>query len=322
MNSPNVRKYFDMVLKAVVVLIFIYILTAYFKSNNWDKISSSVSIKDFKSRWYYLALVLLLMPLNWLIESIKWRSMMINYSEISLTTAYKSILFGVTCGLITPARVGDFLGRLLLIDAEFKKQSVYASFICSLAQNIVTLIIGIIACIYFISNIHDFNLASNYIIITNVLIISVGLVLYYFHRTILGCFSNSNLYRKHLGFLDSYVVNIKVFHRVLFLALFRFAVYASQYLLILFFIGISSSTWNNVIAVSTIFLIQSTIPLPPLMGLLARGEIAVIILGLLGYNTITALLSAGLLWVINLICPALLGLVLILKLNLWRSIRS
>jgi len=322
MSSYNIWKYFDLLLKAVVVLVFIYILTAYFKTNNWDKISSSVSIDDFKSRWYYLVFVLLLMPLNWLIESIKWRAMMNNYREISLATAYKSILCGVTCGLITPARVGDFLGRLLVIDAGLKKQSVYASFICSLSQNIATLIIGLIACVYFISNIHNFTLASKYIIITNVLIISVGLILYYFHRAILSYFSSTNLYRKHLGFLDSYVVNINVYHKVLLLAIFRLVVYASQYLLVLLFIGISSSMWYNIVAVCTIFLIQSTIPLPPLMGLLARGEIAVIILGLLGYSTITALLAAGLLWVINLICPALLGLIHILKLNLWRSIRS
>ena len=153
MRSYNIWKYFDLLLKAVVVLVFIYILTAYFRTNNWDKISSSVSIADFKSRWYYLVFVLLLMPINWLIESIKWQAMMNNYREISLTTAYKSILCSVTCGLITPARVGDFLGRLLVIDPGFKKQSVYASFICSLSQNIVTLIIGLIACIYFISNI-------------------------------------------------------------------------------------------------------------------------------------------------------------------------
>ena len=303
-------------------MVFLYILTAYFRTNNWDTISSSVSIDDFKSRWYYLVFVLLLMPLNWLIESFKWQTMMNNYRAISLTTAYKSILCGVTCGLITPARVGDFLGRLLVIDAGFKKQSVYASFICSLSQNIATLIIGLIACIYFISNIHNLDLDSQYIIIINALIISVGLILYYFHRAILGYFSSTKLYKKHLGFLDAYPVNISVYHKVLLLALFRFVVYASQYLLILFFIGVSSSTWYNIVAICTIFLIQSTIPLPPLMGLLARGEIAVIILGLMGYSTISALLAAGLLWVINLICPALLGLILILKLNLWRSIRS
>lgn len=303
-------------------MIFIYILTAYFSSNNWEQFSSSANINELKSRWYYLAIVLLLMPLNWLIESIKWQAVMNNYSEISLSTAYKSILCGVTCGLITPARVGEFLGRILVVNAGLKKQSVYASFICSLSQNIVTLILGLLACIYFISNIHDFEIGSDYMVIVNVLIISVGLMSYYFHRNILAYFSNTHLYRKYMGFFDSHVMDTIVYHKILLFASFRFAVYALQYLLILFFIGISGSVWYNVIAIGTIFLIQSTIPLPPLMGILARGEIAVIILGLLGYSTLTSLLAAGVLWVINLICPALLGLVLMLKMNLWGSIRS
>jgi hypothetical protein len=67
-------------------------------------------------------------------------------------------------------------------------------------------------------------------------------------------------------------------------------------------------------------LLQTAIPLPPIVGLLARGEVALKIWGISSQNDLSILAATFTLWVINLIIPALIGLVFILRLNFLKSL--
>jgi len=316
------KKIFNIVIKVLILIGFVYVIRNYISSNNWTDIGASISKDDLYSRWYLIPVIIILMPVNWLLESKKWHVVMNNYSEINYGSAVISILCGITCGLLTPARVGEFMGRLLLVKSEDKKVSVYASFLCSISQNIITLILGLVSVVVFITYINAIDIAVSTLLIVNVIIISIGLCLYYNHKTLISYLSFTTFYKKHLLFISEHKVSLGLLNRVLLLSLLRYLVYGTQYVLILCFLGLSSALYYNVVAIGTIFLIQSTIPLPPMMGLLARGEIAVFVLGVLSYSTPIGLLAAGLIWVINLICPALLGLAYLMKMNIWKSVRQ
>ncbi len=315
------KKILNIVIKVAIILGFVYVIRKYTLSHNWTDIGETISIDDLSQRWYYMAAVIILMPINWLLESRKWQIVMNNYTKLSLSKSCISILCGITCGLLTPARVGEFIGRLLIVNADDKKVSVYASFICSISQNMITLIVGLAASIFFVINVNELEIGLPFLIIINVIIIAVGLWVYYNHQPLLSYWSSSSFYQKHLQFINDHSISVGSLNQVLFLSLLRYGMYGMQYLLVLCFLGLSSSVFYNILAIGTIFLIQSTIPLPPMMGLLARGEIAVFILGLISYSIPMAIIAAGLLWVINLICPALLGLVYLMKMNIWKSVR-
>jgi hypothetical protein len=71
-------------------------------------------------------------------------------------------------------------------------------------------------------------------------------------------------------------------------------------------------------AIFALFLLQTGVPLPPILGLVARGSIAVQIFGWYGADPLSALATTFTLWVINLILPSLVGIFCVFNLNLAR----
>ncbi len=95
--------------------------------------------------------------------------------------------------------------------------------------------------------------------------------------------------------------------RVLAWAFARYAVYTLQYLLLLYFFGIETGFAAGLAGIASIYLLQTVVPLPALAGLAVRGGLAVFMWSYFGANTIASLAASFVLWIINLILPALLG---------------
>lgn len=68
--------------------------------------------------------------------------------------------------------------------------------------------------------------------------------------------------------------------------------------------------------VSGIYLIQTGIPLPAFLSVFARGELAILVWSSVGIDEMTALVATFGLWLINLIIPALLGLLVLFQTDL------
>lgn len=84
--------------------------------------------------------------------------------------------------------------------------------------------------------------------------------------------------------------------------------------------GINITLITALSGISTIFLVQTSVPLPMVVGLLVRGEIALTVWGNTGANELAILAATFLLFIINLSVPALLGLVIIVKTNVLKSL--
>ena len=54
------------------------------------------------------------MPVNWLLESWKWKILVKPILKINIVTALKSVLAGLSAGFITPRSLGDYYGRLIV----------------------------------------------------------------------------------------------------------------------------------------------------------------------------------------------------------------
>ena len=96
-------------------------------------------------------------------------------------------------------------------------------------------------------------------------------------------------------------------------AALRYVLYSIQYYTMLRFYGIQLPLDAALAGVGTIYLLQTAIPLPPVLGLLARGEIALLVWGIWGGNSLSILAASYTLFVLNLVFPALLGLIFIVK---------
>ena len=106
----------------------------------------------------YLIFCLLLIPLNWLLESAKWQEVLSKIQNLSLSQAVKSVLIGLTSGFFTPNRVGEPVGRAMLLADGNKTKGVFCSLICTMAQSFATLLFACIACVV----VGDFELATEH----------------------------------------------------------------------------------------------------------------------------------------------------------------
>jgi hypothetical protein len=81
------------------------------------------------------------------------------------------------------------------------------------------------------------------------------------------------------------------------------------------FFGIKVNLLEGFAGISSIFLIQTGVPLSAGLALLARGEIAVFVWSHFGANELSVLAATFGLFIINLILPALWGAIIIAKIN-------
>ena len=274
------------------------------------------------SNWVYLVGCVVLMPINWLIESVKWRILILPWKNLTKIDAMKAIYAGISVGLVTPARIGEYGGRLLLIDGEDRIKSIPATLISSIAQNISNIIGGYIGALIFCYCYFSFNrfvyIAGS---ILGLLVIIMLCALFFnisklkldgLNRWWLG-----KLLNKQAHVISQY--DRPILKRVLTLSYLRYLIYCTQYVLILDFLGLELSLLAAFSGVAVIYLFQSGIPLPPILSVIARGELAIVIWSLFTANVGGILVATFGLWVINLVFPALLGLLIILNVNLLKS---
>lgn len=273
----------------------------------------------------WLIPAVLLMPLNWAFETQKWRALIRNFEPLSFGAAYKAIFSGVTLSLFTPNRIGEYGGRILFVSAEHNWRAVIATLVGSYAQLLALLGIGLLGMIYF-AMIHGL---LEPLMIPIVSFLGVTLI-----SVLLFCFFNIDLiipFAKRLPFvnrLKRFVKHVKVLRayssavllEALLFALARYSVYALQYYLLIRFFGIEVSFLSGLAGISTIFLLQTSIPLPPLMGLFVRSEVALFVWGLYSANEIAILAATFSLWILNLMIPAFIGTIFMLNINVLKSL--
>lgn len=295
-----------------------------FKRENFDEIKALflLELRGRHSAW--LVLTLILLPLNWAAETLKWLPLIRHSEDISFWKAFKAVLAGVTSSLFMPNRVGDFGGRLLFLKPKNAMKGVFSTFVGSWAQQIVLISFGFLGFAYFLIVLWQIDkyVLQGIIFMGSVLIV-ILLMIFLNLEFVIPIFKKIRfLYR-----FPSLIKNINVIRqysrrelaKTLLWAFIRYLIYGVQYYFMLRFFGIDVPLLRGMSSIATIYLLQTSIPLPPVMGLLARGEIALQIWGMFNANKISILAATFTLWIINLIVPALIGLVFILKVNMLKS---
>jgi hypothetical protein len=102
-----------------------------------------------------LWLIVALMPLNWGIEARKWQLALRPVGGISYRNAFKAIFTGATMASFTPNRMGEYLGRILYVKEGKRLAAISLTIVCSIAQLLITLTIGIIGILYIRYTLHQ-----------------------------------------------------------------------------------------------------------------------------------------------------------------------
>lgn len=252
-----------------------------------------------------LMLVLGLTVINWGLEAIKWRYLLSFFHRISLFKAYASTLAGLAVTILTPYRVGSFLGRVLVLPEHTRYRAVVASAFGGLAQLFITVIFGLLAIMFYQSD--TFDVMHKIVIGSSTALLSI-ICFIYFYPHIWISFLNRNL--KKNRFSESFEIltayNLKAKLTVIGISAVRYLVFLIQFYLIL---NIFSDQFDFIelgTPISIVFLLVTISP-TVLYGLGVREAASVLILSAYFSDSTIITLASLLLWLFNMIVPASIG---------------
>ncbi|MEZ7866730.1 MAG: lysylphosphatidylglycerol synthase domain-containing protein [Paludibacteraceae bacterium] len=276
----------------------------------WNELKISFLNHEIQ-RFVYFAAILFLMPLNWAIETAKWQLLLSGTVSQSFGDALKSVLAGLNTGFVTPNRIGEFAGRILLLPPAHRPAGVAMSVINSVTQNIIIVVVGLAGAVVYFSE-HYSNLTlKNYLIIL-FSVISITLLIYFLFPSFIGKLKTDR-WSKNLRNAVNSLAAIKrnKLSAVLGISAVRYCVFCLQFYLMLLFFNIEISPLQALAAIPVMYLLITFTPSLAAAEPAIRGSAAVFIFSVYSPDEVGILLTGILIWLVNFVVPMLVGSVLI-----------
>jgi hypothetical protein len=287
-------------------------------SQVWDQF---VSIELTSTKLIILLLALALVAVNWGLESVKWRLLISKIEKVSAGIAFESVLSGISISILSPNRVGEFAARIFYLESNHRIRGILASIIGSVCQLCVTLVTGSFSFAFFLIRHQDFNSIEKAMLLVLSFVISLCVVVFYYNmdvlRTLLVKIRRARKMRVYLNVFSFYRTGD--LNRVMLYSILRYLVFSVQYFLLLRFFDIDLPVMESFIIISGIFFVLAIIPTIALAELGIRGYTALYFLAYYSTNTLGIIASSYALWLINLVIPAIAGLVFLPKLKFFRK---
>lgn len=325
MKYHKIKKFLLTALKIVLFGLLVFLIVFQIKAKGdsgslWENFVSHFSWRRFP----LLIIAIALMPLNWLLESIKWRTFIITFQkDFSLSKAFQSILCGTFFAFITPNRIGEFGGRLNKIEKENWPKALTAGFWGGVAQFLVTFSIGVYMGWKAFLNITGLE-KNGFGVLLAVLLLAGFLLFFFFNlKMFIGLFHKIPLLAKRLkGFQFDFEMPKKALVKVMSITLIRYLIYVNQYVLILFFLGIDTQYSVLFAATSAMLFFHTAFPSVPFIDIGIKGNALLILLKNQTNNDVAIALAVILIWIINIIIPAVIGYAIFAKVKAARKLES
>ncbi len=282
-----------------------------------------------------LIITLILLPLNILLESIKWKYLIDKLETISLFNSIKGVLAGISVSMIMPNRVGDYLGRVFILKKADRLQAVLSTILGSLAQLLTTLNFGLIALIFYYPeyiNIYDGLDIWLYIGFILMVIIVIFVMIFAYLNFSFFSIVIKQISGKYYTKIEKYSqvfswYSQKELLNVLALSIIRYVVFSLQFYLLLRFFGINTNYFTSLMLIAVIYILMTIIPTIALTEIGVRGSVSLFVfqhhfekLGLWNSEIAIGVVSASsILWLINLIFPAIVGTIFVFSLRFFRK---
>lgn len=258
----------------------------------------------------------MLMPVNWLIEAVKWRSCISGLERVSVWLSFRAVLSGVSVSLFMPNRIGEYLGRVFVLKNADRIEAALSTMVAAFSQLLVTLLAGSIAVVFYgngwIGTSFSMAIAS--------LLSVLSLIVYYRSSHLGKLVSNWKLPETWKSRLDSIsAFSLKKLSLLLFYSFVRYIVFALQFLLMLRFFTVWIPVHETLLCISVTYLIMAVVPTIALTELGVRGAVAAVVFAPFTGSVEQVVFASSVLWLINLVLPALTGSLFISR---WRLVRT
>ena len=313
------KKYLSIIIKIVIVFFsFYFIYHQLVENKSFEELDISVLIDTVEKNKVYLFGVILMMFLNWLVEALKWRYMISKIENISIMTAYRAVFTGITVSTFTPNRIGEYGGRVFCLEKGDRIKAVFITVLCSMSQLLVTILFGSISLFILFDEI---LIDKTFLSVSLLIFLNLFLLFSYFNIShivnFLGKFKLIKSFKKYLEVLVMY--NYKDLIIAFIYSNTRYFIFSLQFIILLHVFGINISFMDAILSVMLIFFFITITPTITIAEIGVRGSVAIFVLGLFSSNDIAILSSTTLLWLINLIIPAIIGSFFIFSLKFFRS---
>ena len=286
--------------KSIGLILFVVCLVAIYNkvahNENLNQYSADIKIQFAKVTFFEWAVLLLLFLGNYLMEAIKWQNLLASWSPISIFKSYKSVLIGQAFAFFTPARSGDYVGRILLLPPGSKIKGVAQLAWSSYAQLIITISIGSIALF--------FNLPFLPWIKWFMPLGLIAALFVYFHP---------GQFKGWLNKINKLQIENKLKLNLLGLSFLKYMIFVLQYTWAVKMLNIPIAPIDLWIALGVLFLLLSIIPSISLTDLVIRGQIIVVLLEPYYNNSLMLICLSTIIWAVNFLLPAIIGAFLLIN---------
>ncbi|MEO8885577.1 MAG: hypothetical protein ABI367_05900 [Mucilaginibacter sp.] len=303
---------------ALLVLAFTFIYHQYLeKGSSLKQFEEIVSNLNHTHVIIIMAVVVMLMLLNWLTECLKWQYVTRKLLPISLWEAVEGVFCGLSLAIFTPNRIGEYGGRVMFLPPRKRIHGVFAMAVGSFGQNVITNILGSAASLWFVFTFEHFTFLPLFILsISTLVFISVFLVLYFNIKWLVWLLNKISFLKKYHRFFDvmgRYKFNELV--KIMCFSLTRFFIFSFQYYLVIHLLIPAIPFFDVILLVFIVLFIQSALPSLDLIDVAVRSTVAATVFAYITDQQIAVIAAFSSIWLINLIIPAILGSAFIFKLN-------
>ncbi|TDE15335.1 lysylphosphatidylglycerol synthase domain-containing protein [Dyadobacter psychrotolerans] len=267
------------------------------------------------ANWLKLTCMVLLVPVNWALESLKWKQLAQRVVVLSFWDAFRGILTGLAIGVAAPAQLGDTVGRIAVLKSDNRLKAIGAALVSNGIQFYVSVLAGAIGWIVTRKQLPISNSAANLLDLLLGLTVLIGVVLMV-SRKKLVYWHPSN---KYLQKIQSYLHIVGVYTtsdllKATTYGTLRYLVFLTQFILAISFFDFPLDYFELASCVSLVFLAKTLIPAVNVIGDLGLREFTALFVfkqyNLPAEEIITA---TFLIWAINVLGPILVGIVLVWK---------
>jgi uncharacterized membrane protein YbhN (UPF0104 family) len=267
---------------------------------------------------YWAIGLLLLTPINWGFEALKWQLLLRRVQPVTFWQAYQGVLAGVSLGFALPAQLGDTAGRVLSLRTH-RTEAVGASLMSGGMQFYVALVFGAIAWPLHLAQVPERNTSAGFLLLLLLIFLaSLGIVFGVVRRPLLNWLERHTVLRRFTAY---WVVTQQYEDREIALALgvaaLRYLVFSFQFYLAMRLIGLTFSPDVAAAGIGLIFLVKTIAPAFNLLSDLGIREAAALwVFVPFGISPSLLLTTTLTLWLANVLLPVLVGLIWVWKLKL------
>jgi hypothetical protein len=307
---------------AIVIFAFWFIYNKLVTNNNLHNFRKILSKLPGAEIITVLAVVLLLMLLNWGLEALKWKRLLSQVEKLSVWRAIESVFCGLTWAVFTPNRIGEYGGRVFFLSPKRRVIGIVAMAVGNIGQMVLTNVFGAICICIFICRFVKLDYRLLYAVIVLSVMFCLFFVVFYFNiRWLNGLLLSMRFTRKYKKFYSILGRYQKAeLFKILMFCLARYVVFSTQYFIMFYWLIPDLHYLDILMMVCILFFVQSTLPSLDLFDIGVRSVTASYFFSFVTKQDVAVIACTASIWLINIIIPAILGSYFVFKLNFFGSI--